>query len=182
LRFLWACAAGPTGAAAQTAAQVAAVANPAGADYVLGSGDRLRVNVYGEQDLSGDYTVSTQGTLAFPLIGDVKAAGRTIPEVTAEIAVRLKEGFVNEPRISAEVLNYRPFYILGEVTKPGTYPYSSDMTVMNAVATAGGFTYRANTRRVFIKHAGAGDEKAYPLNATLMVQPGDTVRIGERLF
>jgi polysaccharide export outer membrane protein len=84
--------------------------------------------------------------------------------------------------VSVEVTNYRPFFILGEVQRPGSYPYAIDLTVMNAVATAGGFTYRANRSRVFIRHANAAEERAYDLTATTPVMPGDTVRIGERIF
>ncbi len=81
-----------------------------------------------------------------------------------------------------EVLNYRPFYILGEVNKPGEYPYTNGLTVMNAVATAEGFTYRANTKRVFIKRADTSEEQEYPLNSTTPVAPGDTIRVAERFF
>jgi polysaccharide export outer membrane protein len=84
--------------------------------------------------------------------------------------------------VSAEVLNYRPFYILGEVNKPGEYPYTNNLTVLNAVATAEGFTYRADTRRVYIKRTDSAAEQAYPLNAVTQVAPGDTIRIGERFF
>jgi polysaccharide export outer membrane protein len=90
--------------------------------------------------------------------------------------------YIRNPNVSVEVLTYRPFFILGEVQRPGTYPYSANLVVMNAVATAGGFTYRANRSRVFIKHAGATDELEYRLDSTTPVLPGDTVRIGERLF
>jgi protein involved in polysaccharide export with SLBB domain len=152
------------------------------ANYVLGSGDRVRVIVYGETSLTGEFFVSPQGVVSYPLIGEVQAAGRTLPQFIADIEGRLKQGYVNEPRVSAEVLSYRPFYILGEVTRPGTYPYSSDMTVMNAVATAGGYTYRANRGNVFIKRMGETTEQKIKLRPDTMVAPGDTVRIGERLF
>jgi polysaccharide export outer membrane protein len=84
--------------------------------------------------------------------------------------------------VSVEVANYRPFFILGEVQRPGTYPYSASLTVLNAVATAGGFTYRANQGRVFIRHANEQVEHSYPITIATPVLPGDTVRIGERLF
>ncbi|HWA22222.1 MAG TPA: polysaccharide biosynthesis/export family protein [Caulobacterales bacterium] len=157
-------------------------AAPVSTNYQLGPGDKVRVMVYGEADLSGEFFVSQQGVIAYPLIGEVPAAGRTLSQFQQDVADKLKQGFIKDPKVSAEVLNYRPFYILGEVMRPGTYPYSADMTVMNAVATAGGFTYRANTRRVFIKRAGENDEKPLKLDAGMMVEPGDTVRIGERLF
>ncbi len=151
-------------------------------NYQLGPGDKVRVIVYGEADLTGEFFVSQQGVVAYPLVGEIPAAGRTLSQFTEEVAAKLKEGFIKDPKVSAEVLNYRPFYILGEVMRPGTYPFTADMTVMNAVATAGGFTYRARTNRVFIKRAGDSTEQVLKLDAGMMVQPGDTVRIGERLF
>lgn len=152
------------------------------AEYQLGSGDRLRVNVFGEDSLSGEYLVNGAGRVALPLIGEVPAAGLTVGLFSDAVAARLRDGYINEPRVSAEVLNYRPFYILGEVGTPGTYPYTSALTVLNAVATAGGFSYRADQRRVFIRRAGESLEREIPLAATTMVLPGDTVRIGERFF
>ena len=177
-------AAAPASAQAPIAPQPLSgqAAAPVSTNYQLGPGDKVRVMVYGEADLSGEFFVSQQGVIAYPLIGEVPAAGRTLSQFQQDVADKLKQGFIKDPKVSAEVLNYRPFYILGEVMRPGTYPYSADMTVMNAVATAGGFTYRANTRRVYIKRAGETDEKPLKLDAGMMVQPGDTVRIGERLF
>jgi protein involved in polysaccharide export with SLBB domain len=152
-------------------------------DYRLGAGDKVRIIVFGEDSLSGEFFVpGDPGTIAFPLIGDVKAGGLTVAELQTEIEAKLKDGFLKEPRVSIEVLNYRPFYILGEVTKPGQYPYTSGLTVLNAVATANGFTYRADTRRVYIKRANAPREVEYSLTSSTPVEPGDTIRIGERFF
>jgi polysaccharide export outer membrane protein len=94
----------------------------------------------------------------------------------------LRHGYVREPNVSAEIMNYRPFFILGEVSKPGSYPYSSNLTVMNAVATAGGFSYRAEQHKVYIKHADEAREHPYRLNSSTSVLPGDTIRIPERRF
>lgn len=151
-------------------------------EYRLGPGDQLRVTVFGETDLTGQYVVSSQGNISFPLLGEVPAGGRTLAELTTEMTSRLREGFLRSPSVALEVTNYRPFFILGEVRTPGTYPYSANLTVVNAVATAQGFTYRADRRRVFIMHAGESAERQYRLTTTTPVQPGDTVRIGERLF
>jgi polysaccharide export outer membrane protein len=151
-------------------------------EYHLGSGDKLRIIVFGEDSLTGEFFVSDGGKVSFPLIGDVTAAGLTLPELQKAIEDKLADGYLKQPRVSAEVLNYRPFYILGEVMKPGEYPYTSGLTVLNAVATAEGFTYRANTKRVYIKRATGGSESAEPLNSATLVQPGDTIRIGERFF
>jgi protein involved in polysaccharide export with SLBB domain len=151
-------------------------------EYKLGPADKLRVNVFGEEALTGEFLVGGSGKVSLPLIGEVQAAGLTIAQFQEEIAVALRQGYINEPRVSAEVLNYRPFYILGEVNKPGEYPYTNNLTVLNAVATAEGFTYRADTRRVYIKRADVAGEQVFPLNTGTQVAPGDTIRIGERFF
>lgn len=151
-------------------------------EYKLGPSDKLRVNVFGEEALTGEFLVGASGKVSLPLIGEVQAQGLTIAQFQEEVAQALRQGYINEPRVSAEVLNYRPFYILGEVNKPGEYPYSTNLTVLNAVATAEGFTYRADTRRVYIKRADGASEQAYPLSSTTQVAPGDTIRIGERFF
>jgi polysaccharide export outer membrane protein len=126
--------------------------------------------------------VGGTGKVSLPLIGEVDAAGVTVREFAGRVEKSLKEGYLKDPKVSVEVLNYRPFYILGEVKEPGTYPYTSGLTVKNAVATAGGFTYRANQKRVFIKRADAEKEEPYTLADTTPVAPGDTIRIVERLF
>ncbi len=151
-------------------------------EYRLGSGDRLRVIVFGEDTLSGEYTVDGSGAVSLPLIGEVAADGLTLREFQRAVEAELREGYLNDPRVSAEVMNFRPYYIMGEVRDPGEYPFTSGLTVINAVATAGGFSYRANTRRVFIKRAGSDREVEYPLTVNTPVQPGDTIRIGERFF
>jgi len=151
-------------------------------EYRLGPADKVRVNVFGEEALTGEFLVGGSGKISLPLLGEVQAAGLTISQFQEEIAIALRQGYINEPRVSAEVLNYRPFYILGEVNKPGEYPYTNNLTVLNAVATAEGFTYRADTRRVYIKRADAAGEQAFPLTTATQVAPGDTIRIGERFF
>jgi polysaccharide biosynthesis/export protein len=153
-----------------------------GSIYRLGSGDQLHIIVYGETDLTGDFTVSPVGTIAFPLIGEVPATGLTPDQLSQAIADRLEQGYMRHPQVSAAIASYRPFFILGEVARPGTYPFSAALTVRGAVAVAGGFTYRANEHRVFIKHSGEQEEHPYRLDAATIVQPGDTIRIGERFF
>jgi polysaccharide export outer membrane protein len=151
-------------------------------EYRLGAGDKVRVIVYGEQSLSGEFFISGAGQVSFPLIGDVPAAGYPVTKLQEEIAHRLRGDYLMEPRVSVEVLTYRPFYILGEVNRPGEYPYTNNLSVVNAVATAQGFTYRADTKRVFIKRANETTEQSFPLTTTTQVAPGDTIRIGERFF
>lgn len=150
--------------------------------YRLGAADKLRITVFGEEALSGEFLVNGSGQVSMPLIGEIQAAGLTLPQFQERVVTALSDGYLNQPRVSAEVLNYRPFYILGEVKKPGEYPYTAALTVVNAVATAEGFTYRADTRRVYIKRADSNAENAYPLTTAIQVAPGDTIRIGERFF
>ncbi|HWA00963.1 MAG TPA: polysaccharide biosynthesis/export family protein [Caulobacterales bacterium] len=149
--------------------------------YRLDAGDQLRVTVFGEPDLTGTYQVGSQGTISYPLVGEVEARGLTVAEFTDKLREALLS-YIRAPNVSVEVANYRPFFILGEVQRPGTYPYSANLTVQNAVATAGGFTYRANRGRVFIRHANESQERSYRLTSATPVMPGDTVRIGERFF
>ena len=117
-------------------------------EYKLGSGDKIRVTVFGHEDLSGEFEVDGSGNVSLPLIRNIKAEGSTPRELEQVVADRLSPDYLVNPRVSVEVLNYRPFYIYGEVTKPGSFPYVNGMTVINAVAMAGGFTYRARTSRV----------------------------------
>ena len=158
------------------------VGNQALAAYRLGSGDQVRVIVFGEEDLSGEFVVDGAGMVSLPLVGEVPAGGKTLQEFRSQVEALLSDGYLTDPRVSAEVLNYRPFYSLGEVEESGEYPYTDGLTVMNAVARAGGFTYRANTRVVFIKRADTNQEVELPLTASVRVMPGDTIRIAERFF
>lgn len=163
--------------------QISARSTTAELDYRLGAGDKVRIIVFGESDLTGEFDVpGGMGTISFPLIGNVQAGGLTVGQLQAELEVKLRDGYLRDPHVSIEILNYRPFYILGEVTKPGEYPYTSRLTVLNAVATANGFTYRADTRHVFIKHVNELGEHEYPLTSATSVSPGDTIRIRERFF
>lgn len=151
--------------------------------YKLGPGDKLRVITFGHQDLSSEFMVSDGGEIAFPLVGQIKAAGLTSDQMQAAIANALKSGgFVINPNVSAEVIQYRPFYILGEVQKPGSYPYSAGLTAMSAIATAGGLTYRANRRKIYVRRADSTKEVELSVTAATPVMPGDTIRIGERIF
>ena len=123
--------------------------------YRLGTGDKLKVIVYGEDDLSGEFLVDGSGQVQLPLVGQVKAANLTIHEFVAEVANALKDGYLKDPKVSVEVLNYRPFYIIGEVNKPGEYPYENGLNMLGAIALAGGYTYRANDNDVYVRRAGS---------------------------
>lgn len=165
-------------------AAVEAPPGEADAPYQLGPGDKLRIIVFGEQTLTGEYSVTGAGQVSFPLIGNVPAAGLTIEQLQEGLRTRLAGGYLKDPRVSAEIVDYRPYFILGEVAKPGQYDYSIGLTLEQAVAAAGGFTYRANSRRIFLKRALETSERLVDLKATpwLRVRPGDTIRIAERFF
>jgi protein involved in polysaccharide export with SLBB domain len=171
-----------TDAAALQAANSAQPAPPANNAYILGVGDKIRIVVFEEPSLSGPFSVAANGDIAFPLIGPVKAAGLAPEQLESAIAGLLNNGYLKDSRVNVEVLTFRPYYILGEVTKPGEYPYSSGLTVLNAVATAGGFSYRANQKRVFIKRIQDNTEHLESLTPSVMLYPGDTIRITERYF
>lgn len=151
-------------------------------DYKLAAGDKVRLTVFNEAALSGEFSVSTTGMLSFPLVGEVSADGKSISEITSVVQTRLADGYLRDPNVSLEISTYRPFFILGEVNAPGQYPYASNITVLNAVATAQGFTPRADNKLVFIRRAGGAEEQAYRLTPDLRVLPGDTIRLGERFF
>jgi len=160
------------------------IANGAAAqtEYVLGPGDKLKVTVFGNDELSGQTDVDPSGMVTLPLIQQIPAAGKTISQLEAEIREKLSPDFVKNPRLTVEVLNYRPFYIIGEVKNPGSYPYVAGMTVVNAIALAGGFTYRANKDEVLLTRASDSARKAAPAARGDIVLPGDVVEVKERLF
>lgn len=153
------------------------------AQYRLGSGDQVRVTVFNQVNLSGDFTVDGSGFIAIPLLGPVNAAEKTARDLEALVAAGLtKSGYLINPSVAVQVTQFRPYYILGEISQPGSYAYTVGLTVRNAVATARGYTYRANTRRVYIQAAGDTKEQLYDLTPSTAVLPGDTIRIPERLF
>jgi protein involved in polysaccharide export with SLBB domain len=174
--------ASPLGSAAWAAVADAGQKAAAPSEYRLGPGDTVRITTFGEPTLSGLFEVSGSGRAALPLVGEVKAEGLTAAEFGRVVEAAFRDGFLKEPKVSIEVAVYRPFYILGEVGKPGQYPFTNGLTVLNAVATANGFTYRADTRHVFIKHAKDAVEHRVDLTTSTLVEPGDTLRIKERYF
>jgi polysaccharide export outer membrane protein len=147
-------------------------------NYRLGPGDKLHIQVLGAEDLTGDYVVGDNGTIGSPLIGDVKATGLTRAQLERDMEGKLAQGYLRNPKVSVTILTYRPFYIYGEVSKPGEYPYARGMRVMSAVATAGGYTYRANENYVVVTRNGE-QHKASPGTP---IQPDDVIRVPERYF
>lgn len=150
--------------------------------YKLGSGDRVRVTVFGEEDLSGEFEIDGGGRISMPLIGSVSAGGKTVRQLEQQIATQLLDGYLKDPKVAVEVLNYRPFYILGEVNEPGSYPYRSDMTVLNAVVMGGGYTARADEDDLTITRANDPSETEREVGPDTKILPGDIVRVGQRFF
>lgn len=151
-------------------------------EYVLDSGDRLRIIVFGEADLSGEFEIDSSRKLAMPLIGQVPAGGLTAPQLEAALLAKLKGGYLKDPRVSIEVINYRPFFILGEVNRPGSYPFMNGMSVLNAIALGGGYTYRGSKERTLIIHGDDPKREEEPATESSLVRPGDTIRVRERYF
>lgn len=151
---------------------------PTPAEYHLGPGDKVRVHVFGDETLSGEHQVDGRGAFTFPLVGAIDAGGLTSTQLESVLETKLKE-YMRAPNVSVEILNYRPFYIVGEIRKPGSYPYVDGMTVVNAVAIAGGFTYRARENEFYIQRKPGGQVNARPATPVL---PGDVIIVRERFF
>jgi protein involved in polysaccharide export with SLBB domain len=162
--------------------RLASVQPQASYQYVLGSGDKVRVTVFGEDDLTGEYAVDGSGFVALPLVGEVKAAGLTGPALQAAIENAYANGYLNSPRVAVEVTTYRPFTIIGQVTRPGQYPYQNGMTVENAVAVAGGYTPQAADTYVYVRRLGEAKETRMAIDQTAQIHPGDVVRVDQTGF
>ena len=150
--------------------------------YTLDSGDKLRIVVFGQDTLSNNYTVDAQGAVSLPLVGAVEARGLTTSQLGSTIAARLRSGYVRDPSVAVEIETYRPFFVLGEVTFPGQYPYVPNMTVENAIAIAGGFTPRASKDKVTITRKVQGVPARFALPLRHPLRPGDTIQVSERWF
>jgi polysaccharide export outer membrane protein len=150
--------------------------------YLLGPGDKLKLTVYGETDLSGEFAVDGSGFVRLPLIGQIRAGGYTSSQLEAVIGSALAQGYLKSPRVSVEVSAYRPFYIIGAVNRPGQYPYVDHMNAMNAVALAGGFTNGAVESVVFVRREGSNQEVELPVDRTTQIYPGDVVRVHTTFF
>ena len=151
-------------------------------DLRLAPGDKVRVTVFGEDRLSGEYQIDNAGTLSLPLAGTIQGAGLTKPELEQVLTTQLKNQYLRNPKVTVDVVSFRPFYVLGEVQKPGEYPFRSGLNVLSAIAIAGGATYRAHTSKVMIQRSGSQEMTEYPQSPTILVMPGDVVRVPERFF
>lgn len=152
------------------------------AQYQLGPNDRVKIIVFGHDDLSGEFLIDDQGRLSLPLIQIVEAQGLTPRQLEASITSKLKPDFLINPRVSVEVLSYRQFYIMGEVKKPGGYAYVNGMTAVNAVALAGGYTYRAKKSYFFIIRENDSKKEKIKIDMKTAIRPGDVIEVPERYF
>ena len=156
---------------------------PSGGPYRLGSGDEVRLTVYGDPQMSGEYDVSDAGDLSLPLLGDVPATGLTERQLCDRLADRLRAGhLMTEPSVAADVIRYRPVYVLGEVEHPGSYPYQPGLTMLSAVALAGGFTYRGIKDEATVVRTGSGAAVKGSVTPDDFLEPGDVLSVGERFF
>jgi polysaccharide export outer membrane protein len=171
---------------AQAAIAMASAGPPpsrgSGGPYVLGPGDKVRLKVYGDSDVNGEYEVSSGGFVSIPLVGQVKAAGLTTSQLEHALISRMKGKIANDPKVNVEMATYASFYVYGEVKKAGVYPFQPGLTVADAVATAGGLTYRADEGKVMLRRAGSQQTNIVPLDSSVRVFPGDNIRIAERYF
>jgi polysaccharide export outer membrane protein len=172
----------PSEAEQQAANETVVVHAPLVSEYKLGPGDKVHVTVYDETDLSGDFQVDSLGYVRLPLIGQIKAAGRSAFQLERAVSDALLDGYLKNPRVAIEVTAYRPFYILGQVNKPGQYAYVSNMSALDAVAVAGGFTDHAVESSVYLRHENQTKETLVPANETVKIQPGDVVRVEQTAF
>lgn len=162
---------------------VSALRQSEDSQYRLGPGDKLHVIVFNEPDLSGDFTLDGQGYVRLPLLGQVQAAGLTSFGLESRISDHLiSGGFLVQPRVAVEITGYRPFYIMGEIAKPGEYPYVNAMSAPNAVALAGGYTDRAIQSSIYVRHEGETREHELPADETTRIRPGDVVRVGRSTY
>ncbi len=150
--------------------------------YRLGPGDRIHIRVHNQDDLSGDYVLDGRGRFSMPLIGTVVAGGLTASGLESFLVSRLKPDYLVNPRVAVEISNYRPYYIIGEVKSPKSYNYVQGMTYLTAIAIAGGYTYRAKKGVVYVIQGDDPDREEIKMDVDLKVQPGDIIRVAERLF
>jgi len=159
------------------------IADAGSTDYLLGPGDQVRIITFGGEQLTGEFRVNPSGEIALPLLGNVRAAGLTSKQLEASVVAALKRSqLYKDPSVSVEVIAYRPIFILGEVAKPGQYAYQPGMTVVTAVAVAGGYTYRAMDDIASIVRTVHGHAVEGRAARQTYVEPGDVITIYERHF
>lgn len=171
-----------TSTSAPVDSQQALQAQPSRPAYRIGTGDKLKVAIYNNEKLSGEYPVGGDGKIGLPMLGRVAVGGLTLDEVTAVLVGRLADGYFLNPNVTVDMAEYRPVYILGEVQKPGQYPYAEGMTVYRLVAQAGGYSYRANRKKMDVRHDSQHEHALSEIREPDYVQPGDTIIVRQRYF
>lgn len=151
------------------------------AQVPLQAGDRIKLTVYGEQNVSGIYEISPAGSVSLPLAGTVRAAGRSRGELERDLTRRYSDK-ITDPQVTVEVVEFRPFYVMGEVLNPGQFSYKSGLNVLTAIAHAGGLTYRASRSTVYVQHPGEQIWREYATTSAVLISPGDLIRVPERYF
>lgn len=151
-------------------------------DYNIAPGDILEVTVFGQSDLSGQFTVDAEGSISMPLINQVAAAGLSTRDLELRLVEKLQPDYLRNPDVSVKLLSYRPIYVLGEVQNSGSFAYQPNMSVLSAIAVAGGYTYRAARKKVFVVRANDSSGKQIKVSEQTVLRPGDTVIVGQRLF
>jgi polysaccharide biosynthesis/export protein len=149
--------------------------------YRLGVGDKFKLTVFGEDNLSGQFEVNAVGQVSLPLIGEMPAKNLTLQQFRDNLVRKLSDGYLKNPKVTVEILNYRPIYVHGEVKNGGEFQYKNGLSMRDAVAMAGGFTYRAEQSYFYIARNGAA-EVAVRGQTDVMILPGDNIRIPERFF
>src|SRR6516165_4406181 len=165
-------------------AELQSLAAAATAAPKLQPGDKIRVNVFGEEKLSGDYEIDQSGQISLPLAGTVQASGLTQTELEQALAKKFRSEYLKNPKVTVTITTLRSFFVTGEVLKPGKYPYESGLNVLTAITTAGGPTYRASRSSVQIQRGGEPSMRDYPLSSasSVPILPGDVIRVPERYF
>ena len=166
--------------AAANSGQAAAV--DAYPEIKLSAGDRLRVTVFGEDKLSGDFDLDLNGNVSLPLAGTVQLAGQTKQQAEATIARKLRSDYLRNPKVTVDITNFRPFYVTGQIERPGEFPYRNRLNVISALAIAGGPTFRASRSKIYIQRGGVGPFEEVEISPMIAVFPGDVIRVPERYF
>jgi protein involved in polysaccharide export with SLBB domain len=163
-----------------TDAEQKSLAATATAPAKLQPGDKIKITVYGEDKLSGDFQLDQAGQISLPLAGTIKAQGLTQAELEKALAKKFRSEYLKDPKVTVTIATLQPYYIMGEVEKPGQYPYQSGLNVLTALAIAGGPTYRANRNTVEIQRNGETTMRDYPISTTVPILPGDVIKVPER--
>jgi protein involved in polysaccharide export with SLBB domain len=176
------CESGGSLGPASPAEQQALIESAATTSPNLHPGEKIRVIVFGEDRLSGEFEIDPAGFVSLPLASTIKAAGLSKQQLERDLSKKFSGEYLRNPRVTVDIVSFRPFYIMGEVAKAGEYPFKSGLNIMSAIAIAGGTTYRANRSTVLIQHIGENGFREYPLLPTIPVTPGDLIKVPERYF